>query len=133
MAEGYHPVHVSQISQFLAECRVARQVTPFQERGSAFMAAVKRGEVVYLVDEEGCAHLNAGHNLREALVEANWQDCVEAIFRVGTRQSVTGELSWAPHLSHTQSIPIRVPDFTATAEAPEEPELAPVIPLVPQQ
>ncbi len=135
-----HKVDFYDIQKFLAECRVKRQVVAFQERGTGMMAAVNRGEIVYLCDEDGNTHLNTGHNLREALIEAGWKDCVEAIFRIGTRQSVTGELSWAPFTTSSQSYPIRVPDFAAidaakaeAPAAPATPELAPVLPLTPQQ
>lgn len=130
--------HFKEIQQFLAECRVKRQVTFVKERGNVMTAAIKDGQVVYLVDEKGCAHFNAGHNLRAALVKTGWKDCVEAIFRVGTRQSVFGDLSWAPHICGTSESPIRIPDFAAIDAAKAEAEaatsgLAPVIPITPQQ
>jgi len=151
------PVHFSEIQTFLGQAGVERPVTAIQKQpdvendkgqkclghGNALAAAVKRGEVVYVVDDDGCAHLNAGWNLREALLEAGWEGCVEGIFRAGTRQSATGELSWAPFRSTTIETPIRLPARFQAAndaeEAPpevpaEEPELAPVIPLnTPQQ
>lgn len=134
-----HPVHISEIQKFLLQCRVKRGVTPVQEHGNAMMAAVQRGDVVYLVNKKGCAHLNAGWNLRKALIEVGWKGLVESIFRVGTRQSVSGKLNREPHKTHSQSSPIRIPDFAAIdaakaeTAAPATPELAPVVPLNPQQ
>lgn len=133
-SKGYSKVDAHEIVKFLVQAGIdAKSISIFTEAGIPALEAKRNGDAVIIADGDGNAHLNCTLNLREALLEAGWDGFVGAIFRVGARQHVTGQLHWGPHLTTQQfESPVRLPKHLRPAEEAAAP-LAEVVPLVPQQ